>query len=74
MQHTVECWLLLDVVVRQRPVILKLLAGVDQPLLVRRNSLLCLDLGFDIVNGVRFLDVQGDGLARESLDEDLHLP
>ena len=26
----------------------------------------------DNVDGVRLLEVQGDGLARESLDEDLH--
>ena len=32
-----------------------------------------LDLGLDIVNGVRRLHLEGDGLAREGLDEDLHL-
>ena len=30
------------------------------------------DLGFDIVDGVRGLDLEGNGLAREGLDEDLH--
>ena len=59
-QHKVECGLLLDVVVRKCPAILKLLAGEDHPLLVRRNSFLVLDLGLDIVNGVRCLDVQGE--------------
>ena len=34
--------------------------------------LLVLDLGLDIVDGVRRLDLKGDGLAREGLDEDLH--
>ena len=32
-----------------------------------------MDLGFDIVDGVGGLDLEGDGLAREGLDEDLHL-
>ena len=41
------------------------------PLLVWRNSFLDLDLGIDIVNGARCIDVQGDGLACEHLDEDL---
>lgn len=36
-------------------------------------SLRTLDLGLDIVNGVRRLHLEGDGLAREGLDEDLHL-
>ena len=35
--------------------------------------LLVLDLGLDIVDGVGGLDLKGDGLAREGLDEDLHL-
>jgi hypothetical protein len=40
-------------------------AGTVSPLLV-------LDLGLDIVNGVRGLDLEGDGLSRERLHEDLH--
>lgn len=43
------------------------------PLLVRRDSLLILDLGFDIFDGIRRLDLEGDGLARECFHEDLHL-
>jgi hypothetical protein len=63
---------LLDVVVGQSAAILKLLSSKDQTLLVRRNSLLVLDLGLDIVNGVGRLHLEGDGLAGEGLDEDLH--
>ena len=32
-----------------------------------------LDLGFDIVDGVGGFDLEGDGFAREGLDENLHL-
>ena len=39
--------------------------------LVQRKSFLVLELGFDIVNGVRHLNVQVDGLACEHLDEDV---
>jgi hypothetical protein len=60
---------LLDVVVRQSASILKLLSGEDQALLVRGNALLVLDLGLDIVDRVRGLDLKGDGLAREGFDE-----
>ena len=40
---------------------------------IRRPLLRTLDLGLDIVNSVRRLHLKGDGLAREGLDEDLHL-
>ena len=39
---------------------------MDRPFLV-------LDLGFDIVNSVGGLDLEGDSLAREGLYENLHL-
>merc|ERR1711885_51055 len=64
--------LLLDVVVRKSSSILKLLTSKDQPLLVWGNFLLVLDLGLHILNGVRWLNLQGDGLASEGLDKDLH--
>ena len=38
-----------------------------------RNFFLVLELGLDIVNGARCLDVQGGGLAGERLDEVLHV-
>ena len=41
-EHQVEGRLLLDVVVRQGPTILKLLSSEDQPLLIRGNTLLVL--------------------------------
>jgi len=65
--------LLLDVVVRQSPTVLELLPGEDQPLLVGRNALFVLDLGLDVLNGVAGLNLEGDGLASQSLHEDLHL-
>ncbi len=64
--------LLLDVVVREGATILELLAGENQSLLVRRNALLVLDLALDVVDGIRRLDLKGDGLASQSLHEDLH--
>ncbi len=50
-------------VIRQRPAVLKLLPGKDQSLLVRRNSLLVLNLRLDIVDGVQGLNLESDGLA-----------
>jgi len=41
--------LLLDIVVGEGSAILELLAGEDQTLLIRGDSLLVLDLGLDIV-------------------------
>jgi hypothetical protein len=60
---------LLDVVVGQSAAILELLAGEDETLLVWGNSLLVLDLALHIVDGVRGLDLKGDGLARQGLNE-----
>ncbi|KFQ80639.1 hypothetical protein N337_11064, partial [Phoenicopterus ruber ruber] len=71
-QHKMEGGLLLDVVVGQGAPIFQLLAGEDQPLLIRRNAFLVLDLGLDIFNGVTGLNFQGDGLARQGLHKDLH--
>ena len=71
-QDEVKGRLLLDVVIRQGAAVLELLAGEDETLLVGRDALLVLDLGLDVVNGVRGLDIEGDGLAGQGLDEDLH--
>ena len=67
-----ESGLLLDVVVGEGAAVLELLAGEDEPLLVWGDAFLVLDLALDGLDGVRGLDVQGDGLAGEGLDEDLH--
>merc|ERR1712226_1483893 len=64
--------LLLDVVVGESSSVLQLLASEDQPLLIWGNAFLVLDLGLDVLNGVRGFDLQGDGLASQGLDEDLH--
>merc|ERR1712117_771247 len=64
--------LLLDIVVRQGPAILELLTSKDQPLLIWGNALLVLDLGLDVLDGIRWLNLQGDGLAGQGLDENLH--
>ena len=91
-EDEVEGALLLDVVVGEGAAVLELLAGEDQPLLVRgdpllvlqlkcsqqdisqiKRSRLYLDLGLNILDGVRGFDLEGDGLAGKGLNEDLHL-
>ena len=64
--------LLLDVVIRKSAAIFQLLASKDEPLLVRGNAFLILDLGLHILDGVTGLHLQGDGLAGQGLHEDLH--
>ena len=71
-EHEVEGRFLLDIVVRQGPPVVELLAREDEALLIGRDALLVLDLGLDILNSVGGVDVQGDGLAGEGLHEDLH--
>ena len=64
--------LLLDIVIRKRPAILKLLSSEDKPLLVWGDTLLILDLRLDIVDGIRRLNLESNRLAGQSLDKDLH--
>ncbi len=53
-------------VIRQSPAVLQLLSGKDESLLVWRDALFVLDLGFHVVDRVRGLDLEGDGLTREA--------
>jgi hypothetical protein len=59
----VESRLLLDVVIGESTSILELLSSEDQTLLIRGDSLLVLNLGLDVVDGVRWLNIERDGLA-----------
>ena len=68
----VKSGLLLNVIVGKSATVFELLASEDQALLIGRITFLVLDLGLDIVDGVGGLDLQNDGLAGQSLDEDLH--
>jgi len=67
-----EGGLLLDVVVGEGSSILELLSGEDESLLIWWDSLLVLDLGLNVLDGVSWLDIKSDGLSSEGLDEDLH--
>jgi hypothetical protein len=68
----VEGRFLLDVVVAKGSTIFELFTGKDQSLLVWWDTLLVLNLGLDIVDGIARLDLEGDGFTSEGLDEDLH--
>lgn len=59
----------LDVIVRQCTPIFQLLAGKDQTLLIRRNTLFVLNLGLDVIDGIGRLDLKGDGFAGQCLDD-----
>jgi hypothetical protein len=71
-QDEMQGGLLLNVVVGERATVLKLLAGEDETLLVRRDALLVLDLALHVVDGIRRLNFQRNGLSSKRLDEDLH--
>jgi len=72
-EDEMEGGLLLDVVVRKGSSILELLSGEDESLLIWWDTFLVLDLGLDVFDGICWLDVEGDGLSCEGLDENLHL-
>merc|ERR1739838_962353 len=58
-EHKMEGALLLDVVVGEGSSVLQLLASEDQSLLIWGDSLLVLDLGLDVLNGVGRFDLKG---------------
>jgi len=64
--------LLLDVIVGKSSAIFELLTGEDKTLLIGRDALFVLNFSLDIINGVRWLDLKGNGLTSEGLNEDLH--
>ena len=63
---------LLDVVVGQGSVVFELLSGENETLLVGWDGLLVLDLVLEVLDGVGWLDVEGDVLTSQGSDEDLH--
>ena len=65
--------LFLDILIGQGTAFLRLLPSEDEPLLIRRNALLILNLGLHVIDGVGALHLQRDGLAGQSFHEDLHL-
>jgi len=68
----VKSGLFLDVVVAEGSTVLQLLSSEDESLLIGRDSFLILDLLFDVVDRVRALNLEGDGLSSQGFDEDLH--
>ena len=71
-ENKMQSTLLLDIIIRKRMSLLKLLPSKNQTLLIRRNPLLILNLALDIVDGIRRLNLQGNRLASQRLDENLH--
>ena len=64
--------LIRDLVVGEGRLILQILVIEEETLLVCRNAFHVLELGLDIVNGVRRLDIEWDNQASESFHKDLH--
>jgi hypothetical protein len=62
---------LLNVVVAQSTSIFQLLSGKNQSLLIWWNTLFVLNLGLDIVNRIRRLDIEGNCLPGQSFYKDL---
>ena len=64
--------LFLNVVIGKGPAVLELLSSENETLLIRGDSFLVLNLGLHIIDGIGGLDLEGDGLSRQGLNEDLH--
>jgi len=71
-EYQMEGRFLLDVIVGKCSPVFQLFTGKDKTLLVWWDSLFVLDLGLDVFDGVRSLDLKGDRFSGQGLDEDLH--
>ena len=71
-QNEVKGGVLLNRIILEGVSVLELLASEDQALLIWWDAFLVLDLGLDVFNPVGWLDFEGDVLASEGLDENLH--
>ena len=60
------------IVITQSATVLQLLAIENQALLVMGNAFLVLELLFHVLDGVRGVDIEGDVLVCECLDNNLH--
>lgn len=72
-EDQMEGRLLLDVVIAEGAAVVELLTGEDKTLLVRRNALLVRDLALHGIDGVAGLNLEGNSLTGQCLDENLHL-
>ena len=64
--------LLLNIIVGESATVLQLLPRKNEPLLIRWDTLLILDLTLDALDRVALLYIQSNGLAGKRLHEDLH--
>jgi len=71
-QDQMQSGFFLDVIIRQGPAIFKLFSSENQTLLIWRDSLLVLNLGLHILNGVGSFNLQGDGFSGQGFHENLH--
>jgi len=62
-ENEMESRLFLDVVIRKSSTVLQLFASEDKTLLVRRNTLLVLDLCLDVIDRVGRFNFESDRLA-----------
>lgn len=61
-----ESGLLLNIVIGKSSAIFKLFSGEDESLLIRGDTLLVLDLGLDVVDGIARFDFKSDCLTRKT--------
>ena len=71
-QDEMESRFFLNVVVGEGTAVLQLFPGENEALLVRGDAFFVLDFSLDILDRVGGFHLEGDGLSREGLNEDLH--
>ena len=62
-QYQMKGRFLLNIIITESSTIFQLFAGEDQSLLIWWDFLLILDFGLHILDRIRWLDLDGDGLA-----------
>jgi hypothetical protein len=67
-----ESGFFLDVVIGEGSAVFELLSSEDESLLIWWDTFFVLDLSLDVLNGVSWFNIEGDGFTSEGLDKDLH--
>merc|ERR1712159_456749 len=69
-KNQMQCGLFLNIVIAQCSSIFQLFSSKNQSLLIWWDSFFVLDFSFDIIDGIRWFDIECDGLSGEGFDED----
>jgi len=71
-EDEVKSGFMINVVICKSAIVLKLLSCEDESLLIRRDAFLVLNLGLNVLDSIRWLNIKSDCFALKCFNENLH--